>query len=318
MQLYGMEPFALDHLTVLEGDLSKLYDLDENVIAAVYAEDEYGKPDWQSHWAKLGDTVSIRYVDEFEYYNADTKEVYGALENVPEGVAAQSRAVKYRDVEYTVAALVSVPSALSYRYYSLDEFVLGANTFIRDTNTDCVMYYAFDTTQESNDDMERFLADYTENQNAQFDYESKAGYAAEFKNVQDMFLLLGGAMSFIVGLVGVLNFFNAIVTGITARRRELAMLQSIGMTARQLRKMLMIEGLLYTFGAALAALVLILLTAPWVGPALNGLIWFFTYRFTLWPFALILPIFAVLGVVVPVLSGRAAERYSVVERLRQE
>lgn len=240
------------------------------------------------------------------------------MENVPEGVAAQSRAVKYRDVEYIVAALVSVPSALSYRYYSLDEFVLGANTFIRDTNTDCVMYYALDTTQESNDDMECFLADYTENQNAQFDYESKAGYAAEFKNVQDMFLLLGGAMSFIVGLVGVLNFFNAIVTGITARRRELAMLQSIGMTARQLRKMLMIEGLLYTFGAALAALVLILLTAPWVGPALNGLIWFFTYRFTLWPFALILPIFAVLGVVIPVLSGRAAERYSVVERLRQE
>ena len=131
-------------------------------------------------------------------------------------------------------------------------------------------------------------------------------------------MLLGGAMSFIVGLVGVLNFFNAIVTGITARRRELAMLQSIGMTARQLRKMLMIEGLLYTFGAALAALVLILLTAPWVGPVWNGLIWFFTYRFTLWPFALILPIFAVLGMVIPVLSGWAAECYSVVERLRQE
>ena len=31
-----------------------------------------------------------------------------------------------------------------------------------------------------------------------------------------MFLLLGGALSFIVGLVGVLNFFNAILTGILA------------------------------------------------------------------------------------------------------
>ena len=29
-----------------------------------------------------------------------------------------------------------------------------------------------------------------------------------------MFVLLGGALSFIVGLVGVLNFFNAIFTGI--------------------------------------------------------------------------------------------------------
>ena len=42
----------------------------------------------------------------------------------------------------------------------------------------------------------------------------------------------GGALSFIVGLVGVLNFFNAILTGILARKRELAVLQSIGMTGK--------------------------------------------------------------------------------------
>ena len=33
-----------------------------------------------------------------------------------------------------------------------------------------------------------------------------------------MFLMLGGALSFIVGLVGVLNFFNAVLTGIITRR----------------------------------------------------------------------------------------------------
>lgn len=53
-----------------------------------------------------------------------------------------------------------------------------------------------------------------------------------------MFLLLGSAMSFIVGLVGVLNSFNGILANITARRRELAVLQSFGMTERQLRTML--------------------------------------------------------------------------------
>ena len=133
-----------------------------------------------------------------------------------------------------------------------------------------------------------------------------------------MFLLLGGALSFIVGLVGVLNFFNAILTGITARRRELAVLQSIGMTARQLRTMLALEGLFYTVGAALLALVLIVVTAPFVGPALNRLIWFFTYHFTIWPIAMVLPLFGALGILLPVLSCRAAQRYSVVERLRQE
>ena len=318
VQLYGMEPFALEHLTVLEGDLSKLDDPDGNCIAAVYSEDDYGNAEIDSHWARLGDTVTIRYVEEFEYYDPVTGEVFGPWENVPEGAAFAERAVQYRDVDYTVAALVTVPSALSYRYYGADEFVIGAETFIRDTGTDCVMYYAFDTTQEANAAMEAFLQDYTGNVNPQFDYESKATYAGEFESTRSMFLLLGGALSFIVGLVGVLNFFNAILTGITARRRELAVLQSIGMTSRQLRTMLALEGLLYTVGAALLALVLILVTAPFVGPGLSGFIWFFTYHFTIWPIAVVLPLFGALGVLIPVLSCRAAQRYSVVERLRQE
>lgn len=318
VQLYGMEPFALDHLTVLEGDLSQLNDPEGNYIAAVYSTDDYGDPVMGSHWARLGDTVTIRYVEEFEYYDPATGEVYGPRENVPEGAVYAERAVKYREVKYTVAALVAVPSALSYRYYGRDEFVLGAETFIRDTGTDSVMYYAFDTTKASNAAMEAFLKDYTENVNPQFDYESKAIYAAEFESIRSMFLLLGGALSFIVGLVGVLNFFNAILTGITARRRELAVLQSIGMTTRQLRTMLALEGLLYTLGSALLALVLVLVTAPIVGPGLNGMFWFFTYHFTLWPIAVVLPLFAALGIGIPVVTCRITQRYSVVERLRVE
>ena len=213
---------------------------------------------------------------------------------------------------------MTVPSALSYRYYGQDEFVLGAETFIRDTGTDCVMYYAFDTTEESNAAMEAFLKSYTENVNPQFDYESKTTYAGEFESVKSMFLLLGSALSFIVGLVGILNFFNAILTGITARRRELAVLQSIGMTTRQLRTMLALEGLLYTVGSTLLALVLVCVTAPFVGNGLNNMIWFFTYHFTLWPVAVILPLFALLGVAIPVATCQMTQRYSVVERLRVE
>lgn len=318
VQLYGMEPFALDQLTVLEGDLSKLNESDGNYIAAVYSTDDYGNPMMDSHWARLGDTVTIRYVEEYEYYDPDTGEVFGSREEVPEGATYAERAVQYRDVRYTVAALVEVPSALSYRYYGADEFVMGAETFIRDTGTDSIMYYAFDTTEEANGAMEAFLKDYTENVNPQFDYESKATYAGEFESIRSMFLLLGSALSFIVGLVGILNFFNAILTGITARRRELAVLQSIGMTTRQLQTMLALEGLLYTLGSALLALVLILATAPIVGPGLNGMLWFFTYHFTIWPIMAILPLFAVLGIVIPMVTCRITQRYSVVERLRVE
>ena len=82
IQLSGMSDFALDHLTVLEGDLSKLYEDGGRYVAAVYSDDDYGNPEMDSHWARLGDTVTIRYVEEYEYYNPDTGEVYGPWENV--------------------------------------------------------------------------------------------------------------------------------------------------------------------------------------------------------------------------------------------
>ncbi|MEJ8727535.1 ABC transporter permease [Flintibacter sp. HCN-6482] len=316
VQLYGMEQFPLDHLTVLAGDLSKLNEPGGRYVAAVYSDDDYGQPEMDSHWARLGDTVTLRYVEEYEYYNPDTGEIYGPWENVPEGANWVDRAVKYRDIEYEVAALVTVPMALSYRYYGADEFIMNDQTFIQDTGTDSVMYYAFDTTDEANPAMESFLADYTENVNPQFDYESKSTYAAEFEGMRSMFLLLGGALSGIVGLVGVLNFFNAILTGIITRKRELAVLQSIGMTGGQLKRMLVWEGLLYALGSVLLALVLALVLGPIAFSALQSMFWFFTYRFTLAPILATAPVFALLGSLVPLAVYRSVAKHTIVERLR--
>ena len=317
-QLSGMSAFALDHLTVLEGDLSALYEPGSRGIAAVYSEDDYGEADMDSHWARLGDTVTIRYVEESQYYDPDTGQVWASLDDIPNGANWVERPTKYRDVDYRVMALVTVPSALSYRYYGNDEFILNDQTFVEDTGTDSIMYYAFDTTEEANGDMETFLADYTENVDPTLDYESKATYAGEFESMRSMFLLLGGVLSFIVGLVGVLNFFNAILTGIIARRRELAVLQAVGMTGRQLRAMLMWEGLLYALGAAGLALILALVFGPVAFRAVEGLFWFFTYRLNMTPFLLVVPLFALLGAGIPILTSRVSEKYTVVERLRME
>lgn len=316
-QLYGMEAFPLDQLEVLEGDLSKLYQPGGNYIAAVYADDDYGRPVMDSHWAKLGDKITLRYVDELEYYNPTTGQVYGAREDVLEDVRYDARAVAYRDVTYEVAALVVVPSCLDYGYYGADEFVLNDQTFCRDTGTDSVMLYAYNTDDGDTQAMETFLADYTENQQPQYDYISKATYQAEFEGFRNMFLLLGGALSFIVGLVGVLNFFNAILTGILTRKREFAVLQSIGMTGRQLKTMLVWEGLFYGIFSLLIALLLALVLGPLSAETLENLFWFFTYRLTVSPILILLPIFLALGCLVPLGVYRVVARSSVVERLRE-
>lgn len=319
-QLYGMEDFPLSQLTVYEGDIDSLREPGSRNIAAVYSEDDYDKLIPDSHWAKLGDQVTIYYVDSFEYVDPDTGKVYDSSTDVPEDV--WDRVVRnpkdYRAITYTVTAVVAVPTSLSYRYYGRDEFILGADTFKQDTGTDSIMYYAFNTDDDATAAMEDFLKDYTTNVNPSCDYESKNTYIEQFEGMRNMFVMTGGALSLIVALVGVLNFFNAILTGIAARRREFAMLQSIGMTSKQLRRMLIIEGLLYTMGALLLALVLTLLMTPVMSQAVSSMFWFFSFKPTYWPILAMLPIFVIIGTVLPLLSGRLMSRHSIVDRLRQE
>ena len=320
-QLYGMEDFPLSRITVLDGDLSALSDPTANAVAAVYTTDDYGDPEMQSHWAKVGDTVHLRYVEAYEYYYTDTGEVI-PLDEVGDACAGDrtiaSRAKTYRDKEYTVVAAVVIPGSIDYRFYGADQFVMGAKQFKQDTQTSSVMTYVFDTTDDATDRMEAFLADYTENVQPLFDYESKKTYQAEFKGFRSMFLTLGGALSLIVGLVGVLNFLNAVLTGIITRRHEFAVLQAIGMTGRQLRRMLMLEGLYYALLAMAVSTVLSVTLGPLIGAGCANIFWFFVYRFSVLPLAVLLPVFILLGLAIPLVTYRSTARQSIVERLRTD
>ena len=320
-QLYGMEDFPLSRITVLDGDLSALSDPTANAVAAVYTTDDYGDPEMQSHWAKVGDTVHLRYVEAYEYYYTDTGEVI-PLDEVGDACAGDrtiaSRAKTYRDKEYTVVAAVVIPGSTDYRFYGADQFVMGAKQFKQDTQTSSVMTYVFDTTDDATDRMEAFLADYTENVQPLFDYESKKTYQAEFEGFRSMFLTLGGALSLIVGLVGVLNFLNAVLTGIITRRHEFAVLQAIGMTGRQLRRMLMLEGLYYALLAMAVSTVLSVTLGPLIGAGCANVFWFFVYKFSVLPLAVLLPVFILLGLAIPLLTYRGTARQSIVERLRTD
>ena len=70
--------------------------------------------------------------------------------------------------------------------------------------------------------------------------------------------------------------------------------------------------------AAALALALVALAGPALGAAVERIVWFFTFRSTLWPVAALGAAFAVLGAAIPLAVSRTASRRSVVDRLRQE
>lgn len=313
IELYGMEEYEMEKLKVMDGDISKLLDTSKNYIAAVYLEDDYGKEEPDTNWARVGDKIKLRYVEEVEYYNPKTGEIY---KTVPETEVYRTRAKKYREIEYEVAATVILSHALSYRFYGDDQFILNAEVFKKDTKTDNVMLYAYDMQKEQVNSMENFLKKYTESINPQYDYESKESHRQEFESFRSMFFLLGGALSAIVGLIGVLNFLNVTLTGIITRKRELAVLQSVGMTGSQLKKMLVFEGLIYALGSILFALLLTIITGPLLSSVLENMFWFFSYHFTIVPIMVLVPIFILLGILLPLAVYHQVVKKSIVERLR--
>ncbi len=144
--------------------------------------------------------------------------------------------------------------------------------------------------------------------------ETMAGqYEAETRSAA----VTGNAVSIVIAMVGVLNFINSMVTAILSRRREFAVIQSVGMTKKQLCGMLVYEGLFY---AAITLAVSYPLSAAAVGIVVRAMVegGFATFRFTLFPLAVCTPVLVAFAVLVPFFCFKDLEKRSIVERLRME
>lgn len=67
---------------------------------------------------------------------------------------------------------------------------------------------------------------------------------AEQNKIQTGNIILG-SLTLIILLVGIMNFTNTIVADYATRKRELAIMESIGLTKNQLWKMIFLEGFCY-------------------------------------------------------------------------
>ena len=73
----------------------------------------------------------------------------------------------------------------------------------------------------------------------------------------------------------------------------------------------------YTLGAAVTAFFLSILLSPPAGTLLEKMFWFYSAHFVIWPVLLAIPIFALLGSLIPSLMYRQTTKQSIVERLRE-
>ena len=119
-------------------------------------------------------------------------------------------------------------------------------------------------------------------------YESKLERYSEMKNSEKQITVLGSSIGVIILLLAVLNYFNMMAASIQNRSKEFAVLECIGMTTKQIRQMIIFEGLYYAImslvlsvivGTPLSYIVfngLNIYSLPFVVPWFNNLVLFFT------------------------------------------
>lgn len=283
LHIYGMDSGAMERLNVLQGhvDEDKL-NSGKYVIAAPH--DEAGK----IRYYEIGDMIELP--------NAD-----GKMQ------------------EYEVLAIADIPYSISVKHshFLTPAVYIPSKVFINQIEDKAPMLTTIDVADNHVKGVESFLTEYCNTINMDTDFDSKASLAAEYENMQITFKTVGITLSALVALIGIMNFINTVITSVIARRRELAMLQSIGMTGRQVMSMLMQESMLYimlTFGITLtmgSAICYLGLSTFVASQAYMKL------YFTVVPSLLCLPVLLLIAAVVPVISQKSICKSSVVERLRE-
>lgn len=276
--------------------------------------------DGNGYYWTFGSMKQYYDVDEKGAYSSDTV-VYG-LEDFPLEQIEVYEGEK--DLKVIKEKLASGKSVIKENYYALTNrysimfcYYTTADIFKEMESEDFLMSYLMNVEDQKEKSYGQFVENYTTTTEPLMDYESKQKYIDEFAGMKNLFILVGGTLSIVIGLIGILNFINSVLTNVVTRRKEFAMMEAIGMTKKQLLRMLILEGLYYAGITILAVLVFGSLFSFTVVRVLSGGIWFMKYRFVIWPMLAACPFLILFGIVVPYLAYAPQRKNSLVEEIRK-
>lgn len=196
-------------------------------------------------------------------------------------------------------------------------FIIPTVTFQQQWPENTLRRLFFNVDDEHIPAAQEMIDAYTKTVDTSLPVTSRKTMAEQYEAETRASAVMGNTISVIIAFVGVLNFINSMVTAIVSRKKEFAMIQSVGMTKRQLRKMLICEGLDY---AAITLIVSYLVSTLAVGIGVRAITAneFSTFHFTLMPLMICTPILLAFAVLIPFLCFKNLEKQSIVERLRTE
>lgn len=150
-----------------------------------------------------------------------------------------------------------------------------------------------------------------------FNLTSKTDTMNDFKKSSTMMNLLGGGIAIILIIIGLLNFINVMVTNVNVRLKELAIMESIGMTKTQIITMLTLEGAYYAGITTLITCTLGMGVVYFIAQLTKQIADYAEFVFPTIPLLSLITLIFAVCLIIPSIVYKYDSKSSVTERLRE-
>lgn len=220
--------------------------------------------------------------------------------------------------EYEVMAIISAPypvteGNISSGYEFSLQFFMPNSEFceLYPNNTARRVFLNVDNDKKEN--IQAYLEEYTDRNNIPMI--SEKSVEMEYRKETSASMAISNILAGMILLIGVINMVNVEITSVNMRKKEFAMMQSLGMTKKQLRILLIFEGM----GIAVVALLISYFLSFFViNTGVRAYLetkWTATYNFTITPLLIITPLLLLIVVGVPILCFNQMQREEIMQRL---
>lgn len=145
---------------------------------------------------------------------------------------------------------------------------------------------------------------------------AKTDIIESFKENQMAERIIGNSVSILFLAIGILNFINLMMTSIFSRKYEFAVMQSIGITNKQMRKLITVEGLYHAIMTAALILTVGNVFVYIVAKLMPAVADFAVFKYPIVPLILLLSCIFIICISVPFMVYRLSSKATITERLR--
>ena len=285
IMIYGYDENALKQTEIIEGDIDYKKLCTGNYVIMEGFLDDRGKYLYDAQMFHAGDVIKVQIGEK----------IY----------------------DYTVMAVVggnSVSLNMSYSKGVYEAIVFAKSVFFEMFKENVnPIHCLFNAKEEKFEDINHKLSAMAES--GGLSVASRLSEEEEFKEMYNTYNMIGITISLIFGGIGILNLINIILTGVIARQSEFISMRSIGMTKRQLRKMIVYEGIIYAILAGVSGVLLSGILSVTLIKKLSENTWYLRYHFTVVPAIVIFGICILLSALISAMTDKMWNKGSITEQL---